>query len=132
MKKRKRSATANSFSVDGSILYVSKPKKLCTSKLNDKVLNPYGALFIRLDTTKFHLVDKAKGGARYSMHIWLRFETQRVITYCETCNVNLCKSCFEYCHVTPDIASEKKSLARKFKKEHDRIVNNRERCQKNR
>ena len=53
------------------------------------------------------------------------------ITYCETFNVNLCKTCFKYFHVTPDIASEKKSSARKFKKEHADMLKNREIFQKN-
>ena len=86
---------------------------------------------MRLDTTKCHLADKSKGRSRFSLHRWLVFETQRGITYCETCNVNLCKNCFKYFHVTPDIASEKKSLARKFYKENSYIPNNRERFQKN-
>ena len=112
--KKKSVAMASSSSVDGYVSYVSKPKKLCTAKLDDNVLNPYRELFMRLDTTKCHLEDKAKGCSRCSLHRWLGFETQKGITYHETCNVNLCKNCFKYFHVTPDIASEKKSLARKF------------------
>ena len=86
---------AISSSVDGSVSYVSKPKKLRTEKLEDNMLKPDGALFMRLDITKFHLADKAKGRSRCSFHRWLEFETQRGNTYCETCNVNLCKNCFK-------------------------------------
>ena len=82
---------ASSLSVDGSILYVSKSKKLRTAKLDENALQPDGALFMRLDTTKCHVADKPKGHSRCSLHRWLGFETQRGITYCETCNVNLCK-----------------------------------------
>ena len=60
-KKRKSVAMASSSSVDGSVLYVSKPRKLRTAKLDDNALQPDGALFMRLDTTKCHLEDKAKG-----------------------------------------------------------------------
>ena len=42
---------ARSLSVDGSISYVSKPKKLGTAKLDDNVLQLDGALFMQLDTT---------------------------------------------------------------------------------
>ena len=80
---------ASSLSVDGSVSYVSKSKKLHTEKLDDNALKPDGALFMRLDTTKFHLADKAKGHSRCSLHRWLGFETQRGITYCETCNMNI-------------------------------------------
>ena len=64
MKKRKIVAMASYFSVDGSVSYVSKPKKLYTEKLDDNLLKPDGALFMRLDTTKCHLADKAKGHSR--------------------------------------------------------------------
>ena len=128
---KKSSAMDSSSSVDGSVSYVSKPKKLRTAKLDENVLKPDGALFMRLDTTKYHLADKAKGHSRCSLHRWLGFETQRGITYCETCNVNLCKNCFKYFHVTPDISSEKKSLSRKFYKEHADMLKNREILQKN-
>ena len=87
--EKKSVAMASSSSVDGSVLYVSKPKKLCTAKLDYNALQPNGALFMRLETTKCHLADKAKGHSRCSLHRWLGFETQRGITYCETCNMNL-------------------------------------------
>ena len=60
-KKRKSVTIASSSSVDGSVSYVSKAKKLRTAKLDDNVLKPDGVLFMRLDTTKCHLSDKAKG-----------------------------------------------------------------------
>ena len=41
----------SSLSVDGSVSYVSNTKKICTSKIDDNVLNPDGELFMRLDTT---------------------------------------------------------------------------------
>ena len=121
----------SSSSVDGFVSYVSKPKELCTAKLDDYVLNPDGALFMRLNTTNFNLAYKAKGYSRCSLHRWWVFDTQRIITYCETCNVNLCKNCFRYFHVTPDIESEKKSLARKFYEEYAEMLKNRERLQQN-
>ena len=86
---------ASSSSVDGSVLYVSKRKKICTEKLDDNMLNPDGALFMRLDTTKCHLSDKAKVHSRCSLHRCLGIETQIGITYCETCNMNICKTCFK-------------------------------------
>ena len=86
---------ANPSSVDGSVSYVSKPKKLRTAKLDNNALNPDGALFMWLDTNKCHLVDKANGQSSCLLHRLLGFETQRGITYCETCNVNLCKNCIK-------------------------------------
>ena len=121
---------ASSSSVGGSVSYVSKPKKLRTSKLDDKVLKPDGALFMRLDKTKCHLADNAKGHSRCSLHRWLGFDTQRCITYCETCNVNICTNVFKYFHVTPDISSGKILLPRKFYKEHADMIKNREIFQK--
>ena len=114
--KRKSVAMASSSSVDGYILYVSNPRKLLTAKLGENSVQPDGAPFMRLDTTKYNLADKARGRSRCSLHRWLGFETQRGVTYCETCNVNLCKNCFEYFHVTPDISSERKVLSRTFYK----------------
>ena len=122
---------ASSSSVDGSVSYVSKPKKPRTAKLDNNVFNPDGELFMRLDTTKCRLSDKARVHSRCSLRRWLGFETQRGIAYCETCNVNPCKTCFKYFHVTPDIASEKKLLARKSYKDHADMLKNRERFQKN-
>ena len=61
MEKIKSVAMASSSSINGSVSYVSKPKKLRTEKLDDNVLNPDGALFTRLDTTMCHLADQAKG-----------------------------------------------------------------------
>ena len=120
----------SSSSVDGSISYVSKPKKLRMAKLDDNVLKLDGALFMRLDTTKCHLAEKEKGHSRCSLHRCLVFETQRGITYCKICNTNIFKNCFKYFHVTPDTASEKKFLARKFYKEHADMLENREIFQK--
>ena len=74
-EKRKSVAMASSSSVDGSMLYVSNPKKLRTAKLDNNVLKLDGALFMQLDTTKFHLADKSKGHLRCSFHRWLGFET---------------------------------------------------------
>ena len=123
-KKIKSVAMVSSSSVDGSVSYVSNPKKLRTAKLDKNVLNPDGELFMRLDTTKYNLSDKARSRSRCSLHRWLGFETQRGVTYCETCNVNLCKNCFKYFHVTPDISSERKVLSRKFYKEHADMLKN--------
>ena len=122
---------SSSLSVDGSVSYVNNPKKLRTAKLDNNVLEPDGALFMRLDTTKCNLADKSRVLSRCSFHRWLVFETQRGITYCETCNVNICKTCFKYFHITLDISSEKESLARKFKKERADKLKYREIFQKN-
>ena len=94
-EKRKSVAMTSSSSVDSSVSYVSKRKKFRTEKLDENVLKPDGTLFMQLDTTKCHLADKEKGHSRCSLHRWLGFETQRGITYCETCNVNICKTCFK-------------------------------------
>ena len=130
-EKRKSFSMDSSSSVDGSVSYVGKRKKLRTAKLDDNVLKPDGALFMRLDTTKCHLADTAKGHSRCSLHRWLGFEIQIGITISETFNVNLCKTCFKYFHVTPDIESDKKLLASKFYKGHYDMLKNRDRFQKN-
>ena len=59
-EKIKSVAMASSFSVDGSVSYVSKPKTLCRTKLDDNVLKQDGSMLMRLDTTKVHLADKEK------------------------------------------------------------------------
>ena len=64
MGKIKSVAMASSSLVDGSVSYLSNPKKLCTEKLYNNVLKPYWALFMRLDTTKFHLEHKSNGHSR--------------------------------------------------------------------
>ena len=61
MEKIKSVTMASSLSVDGSVSYVRKPKKLRTAKLDDNALKPDGALFMWLNTTKCHLADKEKG-----------------------------------------------------------------------
>ena len=118
MENRKSVAMASSSSVGGSVSYVSKPKKLRTAELDNNVLNPDEELFMRLDTTNYHLEDKANSHSMCSLHRWLGFDTQICITYCETCNVNICTNFFKYFHVTPDISSEKILLSRKIYKEH--------------
>ena len=74
---------------------------------------------MRLDRTKMHYSELAKLQARCVLHRWLGFETQKNISYCETCNVNLCQPCNKYFHTTPDITGEKQKLMRKFTKEHN-------------
>ena len=64
MGKNKIVSMSRSSPVDGYVSYVSKPKKLCTAKLDNNVLKPDEALFMRLDTTKFHLSDKARNNSR--------------------------------------------------------------------
>ena len=54
----------------------------------------------------------------------LGYDTQTGITYRETCNVNLCKTCFKYFHITLNIARDKKSLARKCNKDHADMLKN--------
>ena len=72
-EKRKSVAMASSLSVDGSVLYISKPKKLRTAKLDDNALKPDGELVMSLDTTKCLLADKEKGCSSCSLHIWYGF-----------------------------------------------------------
>ena len=112
--KRKR------LCLDTGATTLVKEKKQRTERIMDQFLGPWGPLRIRLDTTKPHLATKAKGHARCGLHRWVGIETQSQISYCETCNVNLCTDCFKYFHVTEDILSQKKSLQRKYEKEREK------------
>ena len=125
-KRQCRSVPVNYNCDDDTADQSYAPVKLRSAKLHDNALRPNGQLSIRLDKTKLHCADKAKGRARCSLHRWLGFETQKHISYCETCNVNLCQSCFKYFHITHDITSEKDTLKRKFEKEHKELVKKRE------
>ena len=95
-------------------------KKQRTERIMDKFLGPWGPLRIRLDTTKPHLATKAKGRARCSLHRWIGIETQSQISYCETCNINLCTDCFKYFHVTEDILSQKQVYKGNMRKKEKR------------
>ena len=64
VKKRKIVAVVSYSSIDGSVSYVSNPKKLCRDKIDNNLLNPDGALFMLLYTTKCNLADKSKGHSR--------------------------------------------------------------------
>ena len=68
-KKKKSVAMASSSSVDGSVSYVSKSKKLRTAKLDKNVLKTNGEMFMRLGKTKCNLEDRAKYHSRCSFHI---------------------------------------------------------------
>ena len=91
-------------------------KKLRAAKLSDEALGPKGFLSVRLDTTKQHFPECAKGNARCSLHKWVGIETQAQVSHCSTCNVNLCKQCFKLFHVCNDLVKEKQNLRRKYLK----------------
>ena len=121
--KRKCRVDAESISFSAEDSSSTQPTvKLRAEKLDDDALKEDGRLKIRLDKQKLHCADIAKGHARCSLHRWAGFETQKHISYCETCNVNLCQGCFKYFHITCDIPGDKEMLKKKFKKEHDAIV----------
>ena len=69
-------------------------QKQRAAKVTDDALKPGGFLSVRLDSLKEHFPDPAKKNARCSLHKWVGVETEKGITYCLTCNVNLCKDCF--------------------------------------
>ena len=114
-KKRKHREANRKLYCDK--VQVATPQKLRAAKLDDNALREGGRLCIRLDRTKIHYSELVKPYARCSVHRWLGFETQKNISYCETCNVNLCQYCNKYFHTTPDITSEKQKLKRKFTQE---------------
>ena len=68
-EKIKSVAMSRSLSVDGSVSYISKTKKLRTEKLYDNVLKLDGTLFMRLDATKCHLAYKANVHSMCSLYI---------------------------------------------------------------
>ena len=115
-KRKRREAHSKSYCDE---VQVDVPQKLRAAKLDDDNLREHGRLCIRLDRTKVHYSEVAKPHARCSVHRWLGFETQKNISYCETCNVNLCQFCNKYFHTTPNITSEKQKLKRKFTQEHN-------------
>ena len=109
---KKRKATASvALSVESD-----PPQRARATQISDTSLGPYGALSIRLDTTKSHFPEIAKNKARCSMHKWLGIETQKGITMCRTCNVNLCKDCFKLFHTTPNLVVKKEALKQKYNK----------------
>ena len=84
------------------------------AKVTDDVFKSGGYLSIRLDSSREHFPDDAKKNARCSLHKWVGVETEKGVSYCRTCNVNLCHLCFKYYHVTKDIVGEKEKLKKKY------------------
>ena len=123
-KKRKHNEANSKIYCDE--VQVAAPQKLRATKLDDDALREGGRLCIRLDRTKVHYSEQAKPHARCSVHRGLGFETQKNISYCETCNVNLCQFCNKYFHTTPNITGEKQKLKRKFTQEHKDVKLKRE------
>ena len=113
---QKRKA-ARSVSSNDSSSYA--PKRQRCIKIFDYCFKEGGALRCRLDTSKEHFPTSAKGKSRCSLHKWVGIETQRQISFCATCNVNLCQDCFKYFHVTEDILGQKSKLTAKYKKEFE-------------
>ena len=93
-------------------------RKRCV-KMFDHTLEVGGSLSCRLDTSKQHFPEDAKGRARCSLHKWYGIETQSHVSFCATCNVNLCRDCFKYFHTSTDILKEKKKVGAKYKKVYD-------------
>ena len=85
---------SRSLSLDGSTSYMSVAKKLRAANLDDNAFTHDGTLSMRLDTTKCHLSDNENGYTMCLFYRLLGVETQRGIDSCETCNINLYKSCY--------------------------------------
>ena len=85
--------------------------------INDRTLDPDGALQCRIDRTLCHLPEIAEGRARYIIHRWVGIETLRCVVHCPTCNVNLCNKCYKIFHTTVDLVTIKSSLSSKYKRQ---------------
>ena len=101
---------------------ITKKKKACA--VTDSSLCPErGALKTRLNSALDHIPDEAKPNARCGLHRWLNVETQKAISYCIGCNVNLCHQCYRYVYKTHDIVACKLALTTKYYKMHKKHKN---------
>ena len=112
-KKRKASSSVTSISpltLDFS-LPGSTSKKIKSSRCTeDSLLPDTGNLKMRLDNTLDHLPVPAKKNARCGLHRFVGIETEKQVSYCSTCNVNLCLQCYRFFHKIPDVETLKMAV----------------------
>ena len=81
-------------------------------------LGPRGPMSIRLYTQYDHLPQHPQiKKPRCALHSWGGVEMRASISYCDTCNVNLCIDCYKMFHHNANITQSKKSLVNQFNKE---------------
>ena len=89
--------------------------------ISDVSLGPRGALSIRLETQYDHLPQLPQiKKLRRALHRWGGVEMRALISYCATCNVNLCIDCYKMFHKNANITQSKKSLVNQSKVGVDR------------
>ena len=105
--RQKRKSTHVSTGGTSTILSLTqvtptRKKKACGG--NDSSLCPEaGSLKTRLNCSLDHIPDNSKPNARFSLHRWFSIETQKAISYCHGCNVNLCLQCYHIFNKHRDI-----------------------------
>ena len=99
-----------------SLTQVTPTRKKKACGVTDNSLCPEaGSLKTRINCLLDHIPDNSKPNARCSLHRWLGIETQKEISYCHGCNVNLCLQCYRIFHKQRDIIGSRLSLSNKYK-----------------
>ena len=119
MVLRKRKSTHLSTGGTSTILSLTqmtptRKKKACG--VTDSTLCPEsGSLKTRINFSLDHIPDYSKPNKICSLHRWLSIKTQKSISYCHGCNVNLCLQCYRIFHKHRDIIGSRLSLSNKYK-----------------
>ena len=93
MRKRKAFSGSSLSSLFGCSNTYGVAKKT-VSLISDASLRPRGAMSIRLETQYDHLPQLPQiKKPRCALHRWGDVEMRSSISYCATCNVNLCIDC---------------------------------------
>ena len=118
--RRKRKSTHVSTgwtSTISSLTQVTPTRKKKACGVTDIYLCPEaGSLKTRLNCLIDHIPDNSKPNARCSLHRWLSIETQKSISYCHGCNINLCLQWYSIFNKQRDIIGSRLSLSNKYKK----------------
>ena len=83
------------------------------SQITDDSLDPeFGRLRLRLNKHLDHLPAETSSGtsARCQFHRWLGHETCKSVSFCATCNVNLCVRCYKIFHQEEHLVEQKDAL----------------------
>ena len=107
-KKRKALRSVASISSASTESKKKKARPARCTPLSDNMLAPAGSMCVRLDTSLDHFPNPVtKPKSRCSLHKWLGIETTRQLSYCQTCNVNLCVDCNKIFHTDKELLKNK-------------------------
>ena len=122
-KKRKHQlafpdAAVSPITLDSALHSTSTAKKarkqiMRNSQITDDSLHPeFGRLRLRLNKHLDHLPAETNSStsARCGFHRWLGHETCKSVSFCATCNVNLCVRCYKIFHQEEHLVEQKDAL----------------------